>query len=241
MSEQPYVAFDLEIAKLFLEDRPEMDPEEGLGISCAATLTHDGHLKTWHNEGLGEKMAQLEVQKLVGYLEQCHMDGIPVVTWNGLKFDFHVLAVESGLRDVCAELAWNHVDLMFTVHCIKGYPLGLEAASKAVGARKGVEGLTQGRYAPYFWVKGDHQLALDYVSQDARCTAAVAEAVMKDWGFIWISKRGNPVRFFIPPDWRPETFAGLTPAFVSQWSLPDVKWMDSPIPREDFWKWLSRD
>jgi len=239
MSTQPYVAFDLEISKLFLEDNPRLDPEDHLGISCAATVTHTGELKLWHNKDMGERMLPEEVQELVGYLHAQHNQGSPIVSWNGMKFDFHVLAVESGFRETCEELAWEHVDLMYVVHCIKGYPLGLEAASKACGTEKGVEGLKQGRYAPYFWAKGDYQLALDYVAQDARCTAAIADTVAEDWGFIWISRRGNPVRFFVPSSLRPSTgFAGLSPEYVSNWPEPDTSWMDSPIPREDFHAWF---
>jgi len=236
----PFVAFDIEIAKIFLEDNPTLDPEDFLGISCAATLTSEGELLTWHNAEMGPKMTTEEACELVEYLRACREDGLQIVTWNGMKFDFHVLAVESGMRTACALMAWEHVDIMFAIHCIKGYPLGLEAASKACGSQKGVEGLTHGRYAPYFWVNGQHQIALDYVSQDVRATAAVADTVQERWGFIWISQRGNPTRFFVPEVMRPvDGFAGLTPEHCIKWVLPDQGWMENPLTRDHFYRWLE--
>jgi len=236
----PFVAFDLEIATIFLEDNPTLDPEVGLGISCAATLTSEGELLTWHNAEMGARMTPEEVCALVYHLKDCRAKGLQIVTWNGLKFDFHVLAVESGLREICARMAWTHVDLMFAVHCIKGYPLSLDAASKACGSQKGVEGLTHGRYAPYYWERGQYQLALDYVSQDTRATAAVADTVQNRWGFIWLSQRGNPTRFFVPEELRPEKgFVGLTPEHCIEWVLPDQHWMDAPLSRDHFYKWLK--
>jgi len=246
----PYIAFDIEIAEIFLEDNPDLNPEDKLGISCAATVTHEGEVKHWYGvQGTSEgtntfapRMSQQEAARFTKYLWEAHTAGIPIVTWNGLHFDFHVLAVESGRRKECEEMAWNHVDLCFAVHGIKGYPIGLDAAAKAVGSHKGVEGLEHGRYAPYYWQKGDHFRVLEYVGQDACCTAKVAEYIMEQWGFIWISRAGNPTRLFIPPDMRPETFAGLTPKFIVEtWERPDSSWMDSPMPQEYFYSWLSSE
>ena len=58
------------------------------------------------------------------------LQGFTIVTWNGLGFDFDVLAEESGLPRECAETGLDHVDMMFHVLCKLGHPLGLDAAAR---------------------------------------------------------------------------------------------------------------
>ena len=66
--------------------------------------------------------------------------GWNIVTWNGLGFDFDVLAEESGEWEICRELALDHIDMMFHFFCIQGYPLGLEKAAQGMGLSGKMEG-----------------------------------------------------------------------------------------------------
>jgi len=53
-----------------------------------------------------------EAATLVRYLEDQVAHGYGVLTWNGLGFDFVVLAEESGMLQECRALALSHVDMM---------------------------------------------------------------------------------------------------------------------------------
>lgn len=63
------------------------------------------------------RMRRHEVQGLVNYLEKEVECGYTIVTWNGLGFDFDILAEESGMLEKCRRLANNHVDMMFHALC----------------------------------------------------------------------------------------------------------------------------
>lgn len=58
--------------------------------------------------------------------------GYTIVTWNGLSFDFDVLAEESGMIEKCRTLAINHVDMMFHALCRLGHGISLDSAAKGM-------------------------------------------------------------------------------------------------------------
>ena len=69
-----------------------------LGISCAATLFADDELRLWHGgdrANPNDRMSQQEAAALVHYLEDRTKEGYTILTWNGLGFDFDILAEES--------------------------------------------------------------------------------------------------------------------------------------------------
>ena len=120
-----FIAFDLEITEI-VDFAGDLNPESRLGISCAATLVSDGELKLWHGReadgGYAARIEEWEAWEMATWLHEQQAAGVPIVTWNGLGFDFHVLAVESGDFETCGRLAEGHVDLMFAFHAVKGFP-----------------------------------------------------------------------------------------------------------------------
>lgn len=102
-------------------------------------------------------MSQIEVQEMIRELMRCVDDeGYTLLTWNGLGFDFPVLADESGLLAECQEFARNHVDMMFYILCIRGHRLGLDTAAKGMGLPGKTEGMT-GADAPKLWADGQYE------------------------------------------------------------------------------------
>jgi len=239
-----FIAFDLEIAEV-VDLGDDLDPARGLGISCAATLSSDGDLKLWYGKGPGggyaPRMEDWEAWELANWLHEQQAAGVPIVTWNGLSFDFHVLAVESGDFDTCAQLALGHVDLMFVFHVVKGFPLSLKKAAEACGSHKGAGGIESGEDAPRLWRDGRFEDALAYVAQDARATADVARHLLRYGGFTWISRSGYPRVFLLPRETRAQGLANLTAEKVREWPLPDTSWMSNPIPRQRFLRWLEKE
>jgi RNase_H superfamily len=231
-----YCAFDIEIARVVgegIEDWKSMRP---LGISCAATLTADGQLTHWYGGQPGnlpgERMSQAEVRELVFYLQKQTAAGYTILTWNGLSFDFDILAEESGLLDDCSALAMGHVDMMFHLFCLKGYPLGLDKAAKGMGLAGKTPGMT-GDLAPRYWQEGKRAEVLEYVAQDVRTTLDLGLITEKRGQLNWISNTGRPQFVKLPGRWYNVIEAMRLPE-------PDTSWMKDPMQRSGFTRWQKR-
>src|SRR6516162_11568749 len=184
-----YLAFDIETAA----DIPGPDfnwrPHRPIGITCAAIVASDSlQPVVWHaRTGAGAPAARMagdEAREVVKTLVQKSAEGYTIITWNGLGFDFDVLAEESEAAEPCRELALGHVDMMFHVFCEKGFPVSLEKAAAAMGVAGKLEGLS-GWQAPKLWAAGDHQKVLDYVAQDVRVAWQLAQAAETKQAFSW--------------------------------------------------------
>ena len=164
--------------------------ERPLGISVAATLTETGELRLWHGgplEAPAPQMSQEDAAELLSYLHSEQSAGRRVVTWNGLGFDFDVLAEESAQHALTVEVALEHIDIMFTLYCDLGFLLSLQAAAEGCGASK-MEGMS-GDLAPLLWARGEYERVKAYVAQDVRATAAVYRCILENGGLGWRSRR----------------------------------------------------
>jgi len=231
-----FVSFDIEIAKVLPEGETNFDDHRPLGISCAATIcTGDEEPRLWYGktpDGSQPQMSRGDCQDLVGYLVELHQAGTLPLTWNGLGFDFKILAEESGLFDLCRALALHHVDMMFHFFCIKGFAIGLDASCKGMNLPGKPEGMS-GALAPVMWKEGKRQAVLDYVASDVVEPLALAEKVGQTGGLSWKTKRGRIASVAIP-EW-------LTVTDALALDLPDTSWMDNPWPRSKFTDWLKMD
>ncbi len=225
-----YVLFDLETE--LIEGALDLDryvPE----ITIAATLTGDGELALWFERGddqsaTGALLSQESAQALVRYLEACTRDGYTIVTWNGAGFDFRVLTHASGMPDACTELAWGHIDMMFWLHCQRGFSVGLASAAQAVGSGK-TAGMS-GADAPRLWGAGRYEEVMQYVAQDVRALGAVYESAMRSHRLRWVNTRGMV-------SGADGTLASVREAY--RLALPDTSWMSrAPWPREKFVGWM---
>ncbi len=230
-----YLAFDIETAKETLED--DWVLQRPLGITCAAAMSSDDQTpRLWYGvnkDGTpARQMSRQEVGKLVSFLVSQVTDGYTLVTWNGLGFDLDILAEESGAKSECQKLASEHVDLMFHVFCVKGFPVALDKAAMALripGKPAGVSGML----APQLWKAGRHEEVLDYVAQDARITLQIAELCEKRRRFAWVTRKGAVSSMALPHGWLTVDQARRVPE-------PDTSWMTSPIARTRFTAWLDR-
>lgn len=232
-----YLAFDIETSKL-APDGDNLNAERPLGISCWAAAWQDdgGKISTLTGCGTDEhgnptpQMTPMEcvdlVQRLRGVAARGHFT---ILTWNGCGFDFDILAEESGLHSQCADLALHHVDMMLHFHCIKGFPVGLNAVARGMGLEGKTAGM-DGAKAPQLWAEGRYDEVLRYVAQDVRTTLEVALAVEQRKTLCWIARSGKP-NFCPLPRW-------LTVAEALRLPEPDVSWMREPVARERFTEWM---
>ena len=232
------ISFDLEIVK-DLEDANKWKEERPLGISCAALLLDDNPLSElyYHEEfdlPISGAMDKAELAYLVGTMVSAQENNIPIVTWNGLGFDFDVLAEESGLYDECKELALNHIDMMFQFFCMRGFPVGLDATAKGLGLGGKMAGMT-GAKAPELWRSdklSDRLKVLRYVHQDVVSTLGVYEKTVELNALTWITKKGKYSTQPLGAGWK-------TVKECLDFPTPDNSWMDTPLNREDFYSWIK--
>jgi hypothetical protein len=231
-----YLAFDIETAK----DIPGEDfiwrPHRPLGISCAATLASDMNQPVlWQGKmqdgSPAPQLSQEGAEELVRYLVRMASEGYRILTWNGLGFDFDILAEESRATALCKECALGHVDMMFHAFCSLGYPIALEKAAQGLGLPGKPAGMS-GEKAPRLWAEGQFDKVLGYVAQDVRITLSVAQACDQRRSLEWITRKGTRSSMPLKSGW-------LSVKDALRLPLPDTSWMSVPIPRRDFTAWLT--
>lgn len=241
------IAFDLEIVKEIPEG-VEWKDIRPLGISCVSALKHDQPLShLWfHKDFTSGKtipepiatsgaMTQEELEPVVNSFGYWVESGCGLVTWNGLGFDFDVLAEESGMYDECKELALNHIDMMFHFLCVKGYPVGLDTVARGLGFGGKMAGMS-GALAPQLWASpnlNDRLRVLRYVHQDSVSTLEVYEKSTELGQVPWTAKSGRPNTLYLSDGWK-------TVKECLELPFPDTSWMDKPLKREDFYSWTEK-
>jgi hypothetical protein len=231
-----YLAFDIETAKDVPGEDFNWRPYRPLGIACAAALQSDaGEPILWFGkkpDGTpAERMSKAEAADLVRRLSEMAAGGYTLLTWNGLGFDFNILAEESGAESECKELALNHVDMMFHVFCDRGFPVALDKAAQALGIPGKPAGMS-GFLAPRLWAQREYQKVLDYVAQDVRIALAVALKCEERKKFEWLTQRGTKSKMSLPKGWLAVRDALLLPK-------PDTSWMTNPLSRHELSDWLK--
>lgn len=227
-----FMAFDLEIHKQLPDGENDWKRYWPLGITCAA-LAYDGGIETYSSQDAGPMKADC-TEWIVTRLTYAIEDGYTIVTWNGLQFDFHVLASECGggwLKN-CHHLAMKHLDLMFLFFCHRGHFLGLDAAARGAGLPGKPDGI-DGAKAPELWAAGDYDTVLSYLRGDVTMTLALAQEIEKNGFYRWVSRSGRDTIVSVD--------RLLTVNEANELPLPDTSWMTDPYPRQRFFDWITND
>jgi hypothetical protein len=232
-----FLAFDLETAKVQSPNVRDWKERRPLGISCAATYCDDtlvpllwfGRKRSKHP---APQMAVAEAQALVGYLNERAARGYTIVTWNGIGFDFDILAEESGLREQCKSLALGHVDMMFHVLCQLGFGISLNAAARGMRLTKSCQ-KRQGAEIPRLWADGRYKEVFDHVGRDARTTFTLAKRCCERHYLRWITRWGTGRMMRLNGGWETADAARRLPEPIHtganrRWSRDSLtKWMRS--------------
>ena len=178
-------------------------------------------------------MSPDEAHQVVDRLGELVGEGYTLLTWNGLGFDFDVLAEESDALDQCRDLALEHVDMMFHVFCDRGFPVALGKAAEAINIPGKPEGMS-GVLAPRLWAQHQFQEVMDYVAQDVRMTLQVAETCDQRREFEWVTRRGTKAFMPLQHGW-------VTVRDALRIPEPDNSWMSDPLSRQRFTEWLNKE
>ncbi|MYH71336.1 MAG: hypothetical protein F4153_01955 [Acidimicrobiia bacterium] len=232
-----FAAFDLETRELIDNKRHGLE-KGALGVTCIGLMLTGQHTaEMWYgnepNEQIASQMSRDQLSKFVDRLKSLADDGFTIATWNGLSFDFRVLAAESGRYEDCRALALRHVDMMFNIFCEKGWPVGIAQVASGMGLRGKTQGM-DGLEAVRIWNEEPHrrQEVIHYAANDVHLTLELAELVSKQKVLRWSSLRGNPQQLSLPRGW-------LTCELADQLPEPDNSWMDDPLERSDFTDWFA--
>ncbi|MGD0015869.1 MAG: ribonuclease H-like domain-containing protein [Bryobacteraceae bacterium] len=230
-----FLAFDIETAKVVPEGVDDILAHRPLGIACAAAIATDlPQPLVWHGRDESQRpsgrMTRDEAARLVAELSGLASQGYTLLTWNGLHFDFDVLAEESGQVKECARLAADHVDMLFHVLCSRGHRVSLQRAAEGMrlpGKKAGISGAL----APAMWASGRHDEVLNYCIQDVRLTLQLAEACERAQQLAWITQRGSAGQMPLRGGW-------LTVLDARALPLPDTSWMSNPPSRDESLRWI---
>ena len=183
----------------------------------------------WHG---GDRMSQEEAAALVRYLEDRTREGCTLLTWNGLGFDFDILAEESHMLAECRRLAADHVDMMFHAFCQLGHGVGLDAAARGMGLPGKLEGM-KGADAPVLWAEGKREEVLGYVTQDVRTSMDLARVCETRGELRWVARSGKVRTMRLLEGW-------LTVKEALELPEPNTSWMSFEAwSREKFTGWMS--
>jgi hypothetical protein len=230
-----YLAFDIETAKDVPGEDFNWRPQRPLGICCAATLAGgEEEPRLWYGKTAdalpAPRMSRDNALELAQYLAKMAADGFTILTWNGLAFDFDILAEESADAGTCAACALGHVDMMFHAFCHLGYPIGLDKAAQGMGVAGKLAGM-DGAQAPRMWAEGRCHEVLEYVAQDVRTTLGIAQAAEQRRKLEWITRKGTRSSMPLASGW-------LTVKEALRLPEPDTSWMSTPMSRGGFTAWL---
>ena len=228
-----YLAFDIETAKT-TEDGTDWRSCRPLGISCAATLLADSNeRRLWHGgadrNSPADRMSPQDAKELVEYLATQVENGYTIVTWNGLGFDFDILAEESEMLENCRKLATNHVNMMFHILCELGYAVGLDAAAKGMGLAGKSKGMS-GELAPVLWAEGGKKFWA--TSPGRKDDDGVGDDLRSLRAMRWYARSGKLRSMALPKGWLTVEAAGKVPE-------PDTSWISDPLSRKTFTEWLG--
>ena len=234
------LAFDLEIVKEIPEGE-NMEQIRPLGISCVALLPNDEALSQlfYHVDdkfqATSGAMTKEELESVMVSMEHWVDKGYKILTWNGLKFDFDILAEESGEHEKCKALAMSHLDMAFHFLCTKGYMIGLNTAADGLGL-SGKMGGMEGSLAPIYWASPnlrDRLRVLRYVNQDVVTTLEVYEQSSETKKVPWTSRSGKPNALWLNDGWK-------TIKECMDFPKVDTSWMDNPITKESCYDWTNK-
>jgi hypothetical protein len=231
-----FVAFDIETAKEVPGNTFNWKRHRPLGITCIASQSSlDESARVWFstdaNGAPAAQMSRDDVASFIRHLSFALEKGAVPLSWNGLAFDFDILAEESGLPDECRRLARQHVDMMFQVVCERGFPVSLQSAAIGLGIQGKLDGVS-GLEAPGLWKQGEYDTVMQYVAQDVRVTLEVALVSEQRRAFAWRTQKGSISKMPLPHGW-------LTVDDAADLPLPDTSWMTSPPSRDSYLSWLG--
>jgi len=227
-----FLAFDIKIAKPIPGGIRNWKSHRPVGICCAATVCNGHEPILWYSKNFDGCIASMlsveDAGALFCYLFRAAEMGWRIVTWNGLGFDFNILAEESGEKTDCALLALKHYDLMFQIFCGKGYPVSMNKVASQLGIP--INSDISGETAPVLWAAGEYDRVLQFTSHKVLDLLEIAKRGEKSGFLTWVSNNGTRQQVDLRKGW-------IEVLKLIKSPIPDTSWMGKPLKREEFLYW----
>ncbi|MDY6912399.1 MAG: ribonuclease H-like domain-containing protein [Chloroflexota bacterium] len=228
------LSFDIEISDIFeLGKHEDMDKYAPFHISVAATAIHNGEEMVWYSrdeEGYPAlSLTPQRAHELLEYLDEMQKMDFMVCAWNGLSFDLKWIGHQADDMALAARIALKSYDPMFQFFNQAGFPVGLGKVAQGMGITQ--EKLMDGADAPRQWNEGNHQQVMDYCLGDCQMTNLIICAIQETRQVRWVTAKGHISSKPMPRLKSVEE--------VIQDPEPDQTWMDKPMPKSKFYKWLQ--
>lgn len=229
------LSFDIEISDIFeLKPRENIDKYAPFHISVASTAIYKGEERVWYSVDKSNKpllrISKTEANNLLNFLKTKQNDGYYICAWNGLQFDLQWIGYNAENMQLASEIALNMYDPMFQFFNQRGFPVSLTSVAKAMGIKQ--TKLMNGADAPKEWHAGNYQKVMDYVLGDSQITNLIIKEIIKRKEIAWVTQKGyirtEPIQRLMNVE------------EIIRKPKPDQSWMDSPIPRENFYKWFPK-
>lgn len=235
-------SFDIEISdQLSSPGEPNYPPH----ISCAAIALSDApdNVIFYTASQDAEYMTPVQVASMIRDMADYVVNGYTFLTWNGIAFDFPVVA--ANCKDFYAstykalEIAFhNHIDMMLLVTFQTGYRLSLQSALLGANLAGKLHEVPlsdgtiitdmSGAKAPELWVANERKAVLEYLSDDVTQPLLLAQYIETNKCINWQSKAGRPMRIEVPALYTvEEAYQELPPP-------QSVNWMADPIFRDAY-------
>jgi hypothetical protein len=228
------LSFDIEISDVFaLGKHEDIEKYAPFHISVAATAIHDGEERVWYSkddEGRPTmNLTQQRAHELLEYLDEMQHMGFMVCAWNGLNFDLKWIGHQADNMSLAARIALKSFDPMFQFFNQAGFPVGLGKVAEGMGIPQ--EKLMDGADAPNQWRAGKYQEIMDYCLGDCQMTNLIVSSIQKTRQIRWVTARGSISSKPMPRLKSVEE--------VIQDPEPDQSWLDTPMPKSKFYKWIE--
>ena len=228
-----YLAFDLETTGIEATDK----------IICGVTRTVERGTTTikHYNSDLEDVLSDDLAARMVVDIYDAYNKGIAIVTFNGAKFDFFMLAQAvrthinaHDLINKIKEITINHYDIMYQFACSHGYFASMN--SFAMGSKL-AQKTWNGAEASASWVAGERRReVLLYCAEDVRVLGNLFEFISFNKYATRVTKAQKPQHV---PFQELKTVQEASAEFCA--NPPDCSWMASPPPDIlEGIKWLEK-
>lgn len=228
------LSFDIEISDVFeLGKHEDIERYAPFHISVAATSIHEGDELVWYSmdeEGSpAMNLTQRRAHELLEYLDEMQQIGFMVCAWNGLSFDLKWIGHQADDMTLAARIAMKSYDPMFQFFSQTGFPVSLGKVAEGMGISQ--VKLMAGADAPKEWCAGNYQKVMDYCLGDCQMTNLIVCAIQKTQQVRWVTSKGSISS---------KSMQRLkSVAEVIQDPEPDQSWMDTPMQKAKFYKWIE--
>jgi hypothetical protein len=224
-----FITFDVELAE---ELRDNGVGGESYGIAVATIGYHELIDGKWERRlepvfnADGSPLTKEQCEQALNFLVAQGKDGLPIFTFNGSSFTFHIMFNNGCNPESCSNLAGHTFDIGYQILAIRGFMPGLTPLAAGAGYQMMA---IDGKKVPVMWANGEIKAVIRQSKEHNMMLEAVVAEILKTGEVRWLSTRALPQKVEFP-------FLLMT---LESYVLPEVdqSWMTNPLDKEEMIAW----